>query len=209
MMHDETPPQRKADEERNPPGRHSPWADGLVPLPHRRQDCPAVAAAPPPLSLSLVATCPGIWTRNGARRSSCEDMDAVSPTPEPGLRHAALTSFAAGFVDAHGYFRLGHVFTANMTGNSVLLAVALADRDWSKAIDYVETIAAFIVGALAAAIVKRLVGRGFVVLLLVAAILVVLCIVDPGVRLSLVALAFAMGLQGGSLARFRGQRVQT
>src|SRR5689334_23611859 len=87
--------------------------------------------------------------------------------------------------------------------------VALADRDWSKAIDYVETIAAFIVGALAAAIVKRLVGRGFVVLLLVAAILVVLCIVDPGVRLSLVALAFAMGLQGGSLARFRGQRVQT
>lgn len=133
----------------------------------------------------------------------------MSPTPEPGLRHAALMSLAAGFIDAHGYFRLGHVFTANMTGNSVLLAVALADRDWSKATAYVETITAFIVGALAAAVIKRLIDRGFVVLLLVAAILVVLCVVDPGVRLSLAALAFAMGLQGGSLARFRGHRVQT
>jgi uncharacterized membrane protein YoaK (UPF0700 family) len=118
-------------------------------------------------------------------------------------------SLAAGFVDAHGYFRLGHVFTANMTGNSVLLSVALAARDWSKSVDYVETIGAFIAGALAAAIVKRFVHRGFVVLLLVAAILGVLCMVDPGVRLSLAALAFAMGLQGGSLARFRGHRVQT
>jgi uncharacterized membrane protein YoaK (UPF0700 family) len=133
----------------------------------------------------------------------------VSSPPEPGLRHAALMSLAAGFVDAHGYFRLGHVFTANMTGNSVLLSVALADNDWNKAIDYVETIALFIAGALAAAIVKRLVQRGYVVLLLAAAILAVLCVLQPGVRLSLGALAFAMGRQGGSLARFRGHRVQT
>jgi uncharacterized membrane protein YoaK (UPF0700 family) len=96
-----------------------------------------------------------------------------------------------------------------MTGNSVLLAIALADRDWAKALDYVETIAAFLAGALAAAIVKRLVRRGFAVLLLVAAILAALSVIDPGARTALAALAFAMGLQGGSFARFRGQRVQT
>jgi uncharacterized membrane protein YoaK (UPF0700 family) len=118
-------------------------------------------------------------------------------------------SLAAGFVDAHGYFRLGHVFTANMTGNSVLFSVALADRDWAKAFDYIETIAAFLAGALAAAIIKRLARQGFAVLLLVAAILAALSAVEPGVRTALAALAFAMGLQGGSLARFRGQRVQT
>ncbi|GEM_PF-485520 len=37
-----------------------------------------------------------------------------------------LISWAAGSIDAFSYLGLGHVFTANMTGNTILLALALS-----------------------------------------------------------------------------------
>jgi uncharacterized membrane protein YoaK (UPF0700 family) len=36
-----------------------------------------------------------------------------------------LLTIASGFSDALGYVALGHVFTANMTGNSILLGLAM------------------------------------------------------------------------------------
>ena len=36
-----------------------------------------------------------------------------------------ILAWAAGSLDAIGYLGLGHVFTANMTGNAVLLGLAL------------------------------------------------------------------------------------
>jgi uncharacterized membrane protein YoaK (UPF0700 family) len=43
-------------------------------------------------------------------------------------------SFAAGYVDALSYLGLNRVLTANMTGNTVLLAIALAQFDADAAI---------------------------------------------------------------------------
>jgi len=36
-----------------------------------------------------------------------------------------ILAWAAGSLDAIGYLGLGHVFTANMTGNAVLFGLAL------------------------------------------------------------------------------------
>jgi uncharacterized membrane protein YoaK (UPF0700 family) len=40
-----------------------------------------------------------------------------------------LLTGAAGYVDAVSYLLLGRVFTANMTGNTVLLGLAIVRRN--------------------------------------------------------------------------------
>lgn len=65
-------------------------------------------------------------------------------------------AFAAGYIDALSYLGLGHVFTANMTGNTVLLGIALAEFDVGAIRRSGIALAAFLVGAAAGAwIVER------------------------------------------------------
>ena len=45
-----------------------------------------------------------------------------------------ILSFVAGGADAAGYLSLGHVFTSNMTGNVVLLGIALGQEQWRQAV---------------------------------------------------------------------------
>jgi uncharacterized membrane protein YoaK (UPF0700 family) len=59
----------------------------------------------------------------------------------------ALTA-AAGWVDALSYIALGHVFTANMTGNLVLLGVAVGSGQGGGAERSVVALTGFAVGAL-------------------------------------------------------------
>jgi uncharacterized membrane protein YoaK (UPF0700 family) len=60
----------------------------------------------------------------------------------------ALT-FTAGCVDAISYLGLGRVFTANMTGNAVLLGVALGHAEASTAERSAVAVVGFALGALA------------------------------------------------------------
>src|SRR2546430_13335257 len=54
-------------------------------------------------------------------------MTASSPSPEPILAPLLLgLTVVTGLVDAVSYLALGHVFTANMTGNVVFLGFAAA-----------------------------------------------------------------------------------
>ena len=54
-------------------------------------------------------------------------MTASSPSPEPVLVPLLLgLTVVTGLVDAVSYLALGHVFTANMTGNVVFLGFAAA-----------------------------------------------------------------------------------
>ena len=65
-------------------------------------------------------------------------------------------SFAAGYVDALSYLGLNRVLTANMTGNTVLLAIALAQLDTHAALRSSVALAGFLVGVAAGAwIVER------------------------------------------------------
>ncbi|HET9718814.1 MAG TPA: YoaK family protein [Solirubrobacteraceae bacterium] len=65
-------------------------------------------------------------------------------------------ALGAGFLDAASYLGFGHVFPANMTGNTVLLAVAAIRGNPTHAARSVTALAGFAGGvALGAAIVRR------------------------------------------------------
>jgi uncharacterized membrane protein YoaK (UPF0700 family) len=57
-----------------------------------------------------------------------------------------LLSIAAGSADAAGYLGLGKVFTANMTGNIVLLGIAISERRTGDTSRSLFALFAFIVG---------------------------------------------------------------
>ena len=126
----------------------------------------------------------------------------------------ALTA-VTGLVDAFSYLTLGHVFVANMTGNVVFLAFALAGVAGFGAADSLVAIAAFGLGAIVAA---RLVSRfatkrprllaatvaGQAVLLAVAVALAAVSgsPVPSGYRYVLIVLlATSMGMQNASVRK--------
>jgi uncharacterized membrane protein YoaK (UPF0700 family) len=57
-----------------------------------------------------------------------------------------MLSLAAGCVDAVGYLGLGQIFVANMTGNTVLLGLALGQAEARAALRAVVALVGFIVG---------------------------------------------------------------
>ncbi|MFZ0829794.1 MAG: YoaK family protein [Thermoplasmata archaeon] len=57
-------------------------------------------------------------------------------------------TFASGSVDVVSYLGLGRIFTANMTGNIIFLALAIGQRDLSIALNSVIALAGFSVGAI-------------------------------------------------------------
>jgi uncharacterized membrane protein YoaK (UPF0700 family) len=59
-----------------------------------------------------------------------------------------LFTAVTGLIDAVGYIALGHIFTANMTGNIVLLGFALAGVPGLSVLRSLTAFAAFFVGAL-------------------------------------------------------------
>ena len=59
----------------------------------------------------------------------------------------ALTAVAAS-TDAVTYLSLGRVFPANMTGNTVLLAIGVAGGEWEKALHSLAALGGFVLGAM-------------------------------------------------------------
>jgi uncharacterized membrane protein YoaK (UPF0700 family) len=75
-------------------------------------------------------------------------MTATHDAVEPRLMFAVMTmTFVTGFVDAVSYLGLGHVFTANMTGNVVLLGFAVVGATQLSVARSLTSLAAFMVGA--------------------------------------------------------------
>jgi uncharacterized membrane protein YoaK (UPF0700 family) len=87
-------------------------------------------------------------------------MSEMTKPAAGSLRHPlagrllALT-FTTGLVDAASYLGLGHVFTANMTGNVVLLGFGIAGSAALPVLAPVISLASFLLGAGAAAILAR------------------------------------------------------
>ena len=118
----------------------------------------------------------------------------------PLTRALLALTFTTGLVDAVSYLALGRVFTANMTGNIVLLGFGIAGGEGLPVVGPLVSLAAFLVGAvIGGALVKRIGDRHP---LLVARAL--------GIEVSLIAvaaiLAAATTVHGGERHRIRAHR---
>lgn len=110
-------------------------------------------------SRALALPARGVRVR-GARRQRLGDTtrQLISPTPLSRRNEAheawlaALLAWTAGFIDAVGYLALGGVFVANMTGNTVVASVALAQQEWLSAWHRVFPVPLFVAGAAAGAV---------------------------------------------------------
>ena len=133
----------------------------------------------------------------------------------------ALT-FATGIVDAVGYLGLDRVFTGNMTGNVVILGMALAGAEDLPVVGPVIALVGFKVGAALAGRALRPLGAGWArrttVLLTLVAVLTLglaaflLASPQPAYAAALGVtgvLGGAMGLQAGTARRIAVQDVTT
>ena len=133
---------------------------------------------------------------------------ALGPEARARARAGALC-LVAGFVDAVSYTELGAIFAANMTGNSVLFAIAAARGDGARAASYALTLVVFLAGAIVSALLRRMTGRPALALVAAAGLLLVASAVPATRPEQLALLACAMGLQGGAITRFGAANLTT
>ena len=69
---------------------------------------------------------------------------------------ATLLTVVAGIADSVGYITLGGIFAANMTGNTVLAGISLAEGHYVMAARRAAPLLAFFLGALLARLLLRL-----------------------------------------------------
>jgi uncharacterized membrane protein YoaK (UPF0700 family) len=139
----------------------------------------------------------------------------VASVRHPLTRALLVLTFTTGMVDAVSYLGLGRVFTANMTGNVVLLGFGVAGSPGLPVLAPLCSLTAFVLGTVAGGgLVKRferrhptLVARALAIevsLLAVAAILAGATHVRPGAAggyVVIALLAFTMGLRSTVVRR--------
>jgi uncharacterized membrane protein YoaK (UPF0700 family) len=132
------------------------------------------------------------------------DISAAKTMGRPALLAAAL-AFTAGFADSQSYLSW-HLFGANMTGNTVLLGIAVTTGNLSQATAVLEPIFAFVVGCGVAAIFLGISQSGCFTI--EAAILIAAAFTEQSpAQLALIALA--MGVQNTTVKTFGSVRANT
>lgn len=143
-------------------------------------------------------------------------MSAAAPVAS--LRHPLprallVLTFTTGIVDAVSYLGLGRVFTANMTGNVVLLGFGIAGSGGLPIAAPFASLGAFVIGAVAGGkVVRRVAERRIlpaalaieVSVLAVATVIAAVTTITPGAGAAYVVimlLAFAMGLRSACVRR--------
>lgn len=135
--------------------------------------------------------------------------------PAPALiRTLVVLTLISGLVDAVSYLGLGHVFTANMTGNIVILGFAAAGAPGFSVPASLASLGAFLAGAVAAGRAARLMGSRSRLLLTAMTVetgfVAVAAAIGSGVttisvgwpRYTVIAvLAFAMGVRNATVRR--------
>ncbi|CAN5284159.1 YoaK family protein [soil metagenome] len=129
--------------------------------------------------------------------------------PDKPQLQAFLLTVVAGIADAVGYILMGGVFTANMTGNTVLAGIAAAEGFYDLAAQRLAPLITFFLGAMVARLLLRLWRKPLAPLLLEAAILAVVGFLPIGREPAVMIVAAAMGLQASALTHFGGTAVST
>jgi uncharacterized membrane protein YoaK (UPF0700 family) len=142
------------------------------------------------------------------------------PPAAPRKRLVLLLAGAAGCLDAVGYLTLG-LFTANMTGNTILLGLSVGREAWADALHNVLALGAFVAGAAAGTVMTRRVrrisqGLAAEALVLTAAVAVWSLsgaprgrVPEPAVYWLIALLSAAMGIQSAAVRRVGEQRIAT
>jgi uncharacterized membrane protein YoaK (UPF0700 family) len=115
------------------------------------------------------------------------------------MLRACILAAVAGYADTVGYLRFG-AFAGLMTGNTVLLGIALSSADPQRGLHYGTIILAFFVGVLVARTLLRLHWVPAAVLALSSAVLAICAFWE--VSTGALLLAFAMGTQNAAATRF-------
>jgi uncharacterized membrane protein YoaK (UPF0700 family) len=84
---------------------------------------------------------------------------AAASLRHPLARTLVLLTFSTGLVDAVSYLGLGRVFTANMTGNVVLLGFGIAGSGGLPVVAPIVSLGAFLLGARAGGALARRTGE--------------------------------------------------
>jgi len=120
---------------------------------------------------------------------------------------AALLCVAAGVADAVGYIQAG-VFAANMTGNTVLTGISLANADLWTALDRALTFVTFFGGAMFGRLTLRYANSPWLPLLVEAVVLGMSMFVSNH-ALAVLCIALAMGIQATAITKFKGAAIST
>jgi uncharacterized membrane protein YoaK (UPF0700 family) len=139
----------------------------------------------------------------------------VTSVRHPLSRALLALTFTTGLVDAVSYLALGRVFTANMTGNIVLLGFGIAGSGGLPVVAPLVSLASFLVGAGAGGLLVKamgsrhpvLVARALAIevsLLAVATVVAAAATVEPGraaAYVLIVLMACAMGVRNAVVRR--------
>ena len=139
---------------------------------------------------------------------------ATTPPPLPVLlRRVVALAAVAGYVEVTGFLDLGGIYPGIMTGNTVQLGLNAVRFDWSRLGLIGFAVALFFAGGVVASIIRRHLRQPPLELLLMAALLLLASVLrrhaGAHVPLELPVLAFAMAMQGETIASFGGISLQT
>lgn len=123
-----------------------------------------------------------------------------------------LLSWVSATQDVISYMSLHHVFTANMTGNTVLLGMAIGQRDFAAAVRSLSSLVGYVCGVAVGALivdrrerntVKVAVTAETVALAAFAALFRAHSTENMGIVLGLISLSgIAMGMQSATVKKF-------
>ena len=138
---------------------------------------------------------------------------------EPLLPALMTATAVSGLIDAISYLGLGHVFTANMTGNVVIIGFAAAGVPGFSVVGSLISLAAFVVGAGVAGRLEAVMRprtsprwlRSILVLemVLLATATAVAFVTSHAVYLLIALIALAMGLRNGTVRKLAVPDVTT
>jgi uncharacterized membrane protein YoaK (UPF0700 family) len=124
----------------------------------------------------------------------------------PPALQAGVLVMIAGYADAIGFLQ-HRAFAGQMTGNTILLAISMAEAGWSQAGFYVAVIVSFLVGVAISGSLVRLGYAQALALSLSAASLAICAFVTA--RWGALLLAFAMGAQNAAATHFGAATLNT
>ena len=124
----------------------------------------------------------------------------------PPTMQAGLLVMIAGYADAIGFLQ-HRAFAGQMTGNTILLAISMAEAGWSQTGFYLAVIISFLIGVAISGSLVRL-GYAQAIALSLAAVALAICAFVT-TRWGALLLAFAMGAQNAAATHFGAATINT